>query len=151
MSYVDYFDSLLRPYNELYADLVTALFFDDPKIMYTSLEYGKKKPEKGISRTRDFSINHKFEDWTESIVGENIWDTYIQLDPARGRIWEYVKSKKLSKEKHPLLFRAFVETTLNHVLERVERGESGDRQQDPGLVNKEFFTKLVSTLKLQSL
>jgi hypothetical protein len=143
---------LLRPYNELYADLVTALLFDDPKIMFTSLEHGNKKSaEDGISRTRDFSIDLKFKDWTESIVGESIWDPYIQLDPVRGKIWEYIKSKKLSKKKYPILLKAFVETTLDHVLERMERGESEERQHDPGVVNKEFFTKLVSNLKLQSL
>lgn len=139
---------LLRPYNELYADLVAALFFDDPKIMFTSLENGEKKSEKGMSRTRDFSINHKFEDWTESIVGENIWDIYIQLDPARGKIWEYIKVTNLSREKYPLLLEAFVLTTVDHILKRMERGETEEHQQDPGVVNNEFFTSFVSNLKL---
>jgi len=145
---IDNIRSLLRPYNELYADLVAALYFDDPKIMFTSLEYGKKKTEKGISRTRDFSINRNFEDWTESTVGENIWDIYIQFDPARGKIWEYIKAKNLNRKQYPLVLEAFVQTSVDHILMRIKRGETQDHQNDPGAVNKEFFIGFVSNLKL---
>lgn len=138
------YDDLLKPYNELFADLASALFHNNPKIMLEHL------PEKAITyttnsnatRSRDFSQTPSFKNWkTEPKQTE-----YKFLDPVRGGIWKYIKNKFRSDVSQSEILQVYLLATDQHFQMLLKTGET-----DLTKINQQFLSLFVENAKLMGL
>ena len=139
---------LLFPYNELYADLVAVLVFNDKKAVFNSIEKVKDRPHRTVRekpfhtelRERDFTQIINFKLWAES---PEVMDFYSPFDPVRGVIGRLFLND-INSEQKSLLLRAFLNATRRHVQVRILRGENAYTNQHVATeLNQEFLRLLV--------
>jgi hypothetical protein len=99
---VDRINKLISPYTELFADLVTVLYRDNPKAMYEAVIYpDMNKEDEFLSNGRDFTIDRDINQWN-SKVG------HIALSPVRSILYkEFIKPGMSQEDKRELLMKLY--------------------------------------------
>ncbi len=75
------FAAIEAQYDELYADLLTAVLYRDPDVIRSLLLPGCRGPEDSQCRARSFSAEFSLQDWTES-------ESHIALASSRRAVWD---------------------------------------------------------------
>ena len=108
---------IFEAYSELYADLVTVLFYEDGQAMRKGLEF-KGDPNDAVEY-RDFTTGVGLENWKPV---DGVHETLL---PVRTYLWEkFLKDGKLFKsDKKAEFLAAFTEILVQHIHKRVTTPE----------------------------
>jgi hypothetical protein len=154
-------DDLYSPHNELFADLVAALYANNGAAIANALgfpymapylsqneqdsgstEYRKNHPN--LPRPRDFT--QKIE--IENFVADKGLEPYTILDPVRSILWEkYVL--KSSAQDYPKIINAYLRAVETHVQILLERGDQNKTSTES--FNREFLKLFEEQMKKGSL
>jgi hypothetical protein len=144
----NHFHSLVVAYNELFADSLPVLLWNDAHRMAAALdtsnnsfltqldaEIAYRGHNTDAPPSRDFAIT-KFKNWQHELG-----DAYTSLDPARGVLWT-LYMENLPRSEIPLFLKTLLDATRIHVVERLERQEDtspSNKDSNLTLINQEFI------------
>lgn len=144
-------EEFLRPYNELYADLVAVLYSGRLSAPAEVTESVAKRPFRSIGeerfhpeiRERDFSTLINFKLWTPKV---HELASYFSLDPARGALGKLYLENVRPEDKAKLL-QAFLTATKIQFDIRRSIGETAENQESAVEVNREFVRIYLETAR----
>ena len=133
------YETIVGPLHELFADLVAAIYFEDPKIISYAIA-----PPKDIEGTT--LSQHEIEHLNErnflsqiNIEDHQNRDTHSLYAPTRSELWRYVQKNLYRKTAKQKIVRDLYNILKNEIL-------SLSKQQSSNLTVKELNTRLLKHL-----